>query len=1024
MKNFLLHLSLKKVFFIIILFHFSNLYSQSGNCDVNTPYYLVDLSSSIDSVWISPLVVRDGNCCGTTNPDRCVEFYITMNPGTIAIRFSINSGAIPPGSMFYQVNCGPQIPVGDAVCLPPPGPYTLTFCKPGGNENTYKIEAIPAPYTDFFYADVDGYCSIMLNVVGLDPATVQWTDISYGGLYDSYLSCTNCLTPIVNFLPDHPPYVDYEVCGEVLAEECSVSLIFCDTVRVYFYDQLNVSLSEDTTYICEGESNISLIPTVSGGLPPYQFFWYYDGNIVSNDSIFYAFDSGTYILEVRDSTYPSCFPFLDTILVEFAPLPNITATANPSEICLGESSHLMVSSDIPGTTFSWSNGLGTNPNVTVSPTTTTTYSVTGTTIEGCTGTAEVTVTVHPLPNITASATPSEICLGESSELTVSSDIPGTTFSWSNGLGTNPNVTVSPTATTTYSVTGTTPEGCTGTATVTVTVHPLPTITASATPSDICLNENSDLMVSSDISGTTFSWSNGLGTNSNVTVSPTTTTTYSVTGITPEGCTSTAEITVTVHPLPNITVTATPTEICLNESSELSVSSDIPGTTFSWSNGLGANPNVTVSPTTTTTYSVTGTTIEGCTGTAEVTVTVHPLPTITASATPTEICLGENSELTVSSDVPGTTFSWSNDLGTNPNVTVSPTTTTTYSVTGTTPEGCTGTAEVTVTVHPLPELTATATPAEICLSESSDLTVSSDITGTTFNWSNGLGTSPSVTVSPTTTTTYSVTGTTLEGCSGTAEVTVTVHPLPNINFSVNPAHCGQSDGSISLNINGAVPPYTYNWSNGYTDANLNNILAGNYIVTVTDAIGCTSSATIYVEDLPGPTANFTFKPQMTTIENPLIYFQNYSTGATSYYWTFGDDNSSEEFAPNHVYSEPGNYHVVLYAIDDYNCIDTVGAQVIIKDISTFYIPNAIMPHRGNINSIFNVFGVNIDPDNFEMRIFNRWGNQIFYTTNPNIGWDGTYNGEYVQEGSYSYIFNFITETDGIKHTVIGKVLVLY
>ena len=644
MKNFLLHLSLKKVFFIIILFHFSNLYSQSGNCDVNTPYYLVDLSSSIDSVWISPLVVRDGNCCGTTNPDRCVEFYITMNPGTIAIRFSINSGAIPPGSMFYQVNCGPQIPVGDAVCLPPPGPYTLTFCKPGGNENTYKIEAIPAPYTDFFYADVDGYCSIMLNVVGLDPATVQWTDISYGGLYDSYLSCTNCLTPIVNFLPDHPPYVDYEVCGEVLAEECSVSLIFCDTVRVYFYDQLNVSLSEDTTYICEGESNISLIPTVSGGLPPYQFFWYYDGNIVSNDSIFYAFDSGTYILEVRDSTYPSCFPFLDTILVEFAPLPNITATANPSEICLGESSHLMVSSDIPGTTFSWSNGLGTNPNVTVSPTTTTTYSVTGTTPEGCTGTTEVTVTVHP--------------------------------------------------------------------------------------------------------------------------------------------------------------------------------------------------------------------------------------------------------------------------------------------------------------------------------------------------------------------------------------------LPNINFSVNPAHCGQSDGSISLNINGAVPPYTYNWSNGYTDANLNNILAGNYIVTVTDAIGCTSSATIYVEDLPGPTANFTFKPQMTTIENPLIYFQNYSTGATSYYWTFGDDNSSEEFAPNHVYSEPGNYHVVLYAIDDYNCIDTVGAQVIIKDISTFYIPNAIMPHRGNINSIFNVFGVNIDPDNFEMRIFNRWGNQIFYTTNPNIGWDGTYNGEYVQEGSYSYIFNFITETDGIKHTVIGKVLVLY
>jgi len=532
------------------------------------------------------------------------------------------------------------------------------------------------------------------------------------------------------------------------------------------------------------------------------------------------------------------------------------------------------------------------------------------------------------------------------------------------------------------------------------------------------------MVSSDIIGTTFNWSNGLGINPNVTVSPTTTTTYSVTGTTNESCTGTASVTVTVHPLPMITAIATPSEICLGESSDLMVSSDITGTTFNWSNSLGTNPNVTVSPTTTTTYSVTGTTNEGCTGTATVTVTVYPIPTITATANQSEICLNESSDLTASSDIPGTTFGWSNGLGTNPNVTVSPTATTTFSVTGSTNEGCTGTASVTVTVHPLPTITATANQSEICLGESSDLMVSSDITGTTFSWSNGLGTNPNVTVSPTTTTTYSVTGTTNEGCTGTASITVTVHPLPTINFLVNSAHCGHSDGSILLNINGAVPPYTFIWSNGYMDANLNNIVAGNYIVTVTDAIGCMSIANIYVEDLPGPTANFTFKPQMTTIENPIIYFQNYSTGATSYYWTFGDDNSSEEYAPNHVYMEPGSYHVVLYAIDDYNCIDTVGAQIIIKDISTFYIPNAIMPHRRNINSIFNIFGVNIDPDNFEMRIYNRWGNQIFYTTNPNIGWDGTYNGEYVQEGSYTYIFNFITETDGVKHTILGKVLVLY
>ncbi|MDI9574927.1 MAG: hypothetical protein QM292_00645, partial [Bacteroidota bacterium] len=316
--------------------------------------------------------------------------------------------------------------------------------------------------------------------------------------------------------------------------------------------------------------------------------------------------------------------------------PTVSASASPSTICSGASSVLTASG---ASTYNWSHSLGTGSSKTVSPTSTTTYTVTGTTAEGCTGTAEVTVTVHPLPTITTSATPNEICLGESTDLTASSDITGTTFNWSGSLGAGATKTVSPTISTTYSVTGTTLEGCTGTAEVTVTVHPLPTITATANPSEICLGASTELIASSDITGTTFNWSNSLGVNPTVTVSPTSTTTYSVTGTTAEGCTGTAEVTITVHPLPTITTTANPVEICLGASAELTASSDITGTTFNWSGSLGAGATKTVSPITTTTYSVTGTTLEGCTGTAEVTVTVHPLPTITASATPSEICLG-------------------------------------------------------------------------------------------------------------------------------------------------------------------------------------------------------------------------------------------------------------------------------------------------------------------------------------------------------------------------------------------------
>jgi hypothetical protein len=486
----------------------------------------------------------------------------------------------------------------------------------------------------------------------------------------------------------------------------------------------------------------------------------------------------------------------------------VSASASPSTICSGASSVLTASG---ASTYNWSHSLGTGSSKTVSPTSTTTYTVTGTTAEGCTGTAEVTVTVHPLPTITTSATPNEICLGESTDLTASSDITGTTFNWSGSLGAGATKTVSPTISTTYSVTGTTLEGCTGTAEVTVTVHPLPTITATANPSEICLGASTELIASSDITGTTFNWSNSLGVNPTVTVSPTSTTTYSVTGTTAEGCTGTAEVTITVHPLPTITTTANPVEICLGASAELTASSDITGTTFNWSGSLGAGATKTVSPITTTTYSVTGTTAEGCTGIAEVTVTVHPLPTITASANPVEICLGESTELTASSDITGTTFNWSDGLGSSLTVTVSPTTTTTYSVTGTTLEGCTGTAEVTVTVHPLPTITATATPSEICLNESSDLMVSSDITGTTFSWSNGLGTNPNVTVSPTTTTTYSVTGTTNEGCTGSAEVTVTVHPLPTITATATPVEICLG-ASAELTASSDITGTTFNWTN--------------------------------------------------------------------------------------------------------------------------------------------------------------------------------------------------------------------
>jgi len=211
-----------------------------------------------------------------------------------------------------------------------------------------------------------------------------------------------------------------------------------------------------------------------------------------------------------------------------------------------------------------------------------------------------TVVVNPSPVITATASPTAICIGSSSTVSATSSVGSTTYTWDNGLGAGSSHSVSPTATTTYTVTGSA-NGCTGTDNIIVTVNPSPVITATASPTAICIGSSSTVSSTSSVGGTTYNWDNGLGAGSSHSVSPTATTTYTVTG-TANGCTGTANVNVnvTVNPPPTITATANPDSICLGSSSTISATSSVGGTTYNWS-GLGAGVSHSVSPTSTTTY---------------------------------------------------------------------------------------------------------------------------------------------------------------------------------------------------------------------------------------------------------------------------------------------------------------------------------------------------------------------------------------------------------------------------------------
>ncbi|MBN2779127.1 MAG: hypothetical protein JXR36_15955, partial [Bacteroidales bacterium] len=447
--------SIIAIFFILFLPSIN--YAQSGLCDAGVPFEVVDLSSSADATWISPTITRAQQCCGLSNPDRCLEFEITLHPDAIAINFDIASGAVPPGAMFYQINCGPPVAVGTPVCISGVGPHTLTFCKPGNNANTYAVTSIPDPsITDPNFATEN--CPAPLTITGMLAGSITITDLTGGGTYLSYLSCTDCENPIVTPTGAFPAYADYEICGTPAGSVCLASATYCDTVRVYFYDTIVTNINPNPAEFCAGEAGVWLYSDVTHGVPPYVFEWYdqHDGlgNFLSTNEDYFATTAGNYSLIVYDSLYPQCGPFIVNATVIENPIPTLTFIPNSPYICENDSIDISVNGAL---SYSWSPGTGlsstTGSNVTAFPTSTTTYTVTGTDINGCTTSTDITVMVCSAPPVVAAAG-GDICLGESFQLQANGAL---VYEWSPATGLNdPNISdpiATPTVTTDYIVTG-------------------------------------------------------------------------------------------------------------------------------------------------------------------------------------------------------------------------------------------------------------------------------------------------------------------------------------------------------------------------------------------------------------------------------------------------------------------------------------------------------------------------------------------------------------------------------------------
>ena len=527
------------------------------------------------------------------------------------------------------------------------------------------------------------------------------------------------------------------------------------------------------------------------------------------------------------------------------------------------------------------------------------------------------------------------------------------------------------------------------------------------------------------------------------------------------CPTTDEISVTVPPIPSMTSSAI-SEICSGIALNFPLTSDGTGVNYSWL--AAVNPSISGASTVamsspsinntlinstlipqTVDYTVTPSLNEGaCLGIPQqVSITVNPSPTMTGPSTEV-ICSGDTLNFSLISNLPST-YSWlaassATIIGETTTPTVSPminntlvnTTTTNqtiiYTITPTTADACVGQAQaLTVTVNASPILTSSLNGV-ICSETPLNFPLTSNIPST-FSWV--AATNPNIngaSILPILSSTidntlinlslgpqnivYTVTSTTLaDGCIGSEPVTITVNPKPVLLISPEQEMCFGK--SVQIDVSGAT---IYQWGISPVVSNINsnqNLVSpsqtSTYEVIGSNIYSCSDTVESTVIVHPNPIADFSVDRTLLTSDDPTITITNNSSGNVINFWDFGDDNQIINNSNTIDYSYPfseGDYLIELVVSSIYGCLDSTEKLIQIKGDDIYYVPNTFTPDGDEFNHTFlPVFTTGFDPANYELTIYNRWGEIIFVSKNHLTAWDGTFNNKLCKEGLYTFTIKY-------------------
>ncbi|HTB32137.1 MAG TPA: gliding motility-associated C-terminal domain-containing protein [Bacteroidia bacterium] len=947
-----------------------------------------------------------GNSFQTCNFDTLL---VTMNPVQTVIVSHID---LAMTALDNTANCYIISSTNDLIKVPLASLSTLTYNVPSGFTTFTELGSVYYVYTYGHYsgAGANGFNGLATNTTalfGYDGSTLRKWNPATGAQVTSSLIYPTPFQSGGLVVDD----CNHLFCGK-MDSICEFDTNFNRVSSVVMPDTIySLVLSKGVVYACGpgyvAASSISIPNPVSAtftvpsscsacdgtataavncGSGTYTYLWS-DGQTTQTAT---GLCAGTYTLTVQGF---SCLQ--DTAIINIPGKLGYTASVvdtNPN--CLLSKGNITAypTGGVAPYTYSWSNG---ETNQKDTGLTAGTYICTITDNTGCAYNVSVTLVNPTAPHLTVAPRIDSIC-GSGSVVITASGVK--TYSWTPNSGLTcyncPSPTASPTATTTYTIIGVDSNGCTAMATATVNVFamPKPVITGN---DSICASYPDTLVATG---GSTYLWSNS-ATSSSIIVSPTTTKTITVTA---SNGNCTHDTTFTIHVVsPAAAISFSKDSVCQGDSIQLTGSG---GVNYKWNTG-NTTSSIWVKPNTTTTYTLHAF-VSACNDSTTVTLHTIPLITATVSALNDTICPYGVATLIVTPTGGQATYKWSTGATTS-SINVSDTITTTY--TATVYGKCDSTIKsVTVTVIPLAKPVITGTASK-CKGVKDTLTVSG---GTTYKWGNGSTSNKYITGNINADSTIKVVAYNSLHCPDTTEFKITIMSPPNATLTYN-GGCASSPITVLATASGSGP-FTYLWSpGGQTTDTIDVTVGSSTTYTVTVSNGCKIQKVI------------TVVPEVPVLDaccNTTI-----NKGSDTIITASGTDIKNYNWVPSVVCLNPPLCDSVkvtptvttTYTVtgtDYLGCeVDRVITIVVESPCFDFTIPNVFTPNSPGplgLNSVFYIKTNNLS--SWSILIYDRWGKEMFNSTNPLEYWTGTAEGGgNATDGVYYYIINATCQGNSYK-----------